>query len=297
MIVPKTWKFSAQILFLGLCFLGVVQGNAQGYVNILPNEIQQPFRERYTRVTEGIRGSRSNEWAGSYSRYVGETWSDILIWTPDDGFAAYRDTCSNGPRAWVNFGSAKFQKGLLILSSEQSYKDEHSLAVEHEFTPVKWGHQHWLIPTDELELFAYAVNSGSWEDYGAFYLKDNEVEKEPKGQPEIPSTFKHILSRKPLKVKLLEAGMKPESWYGDITIDAGKNKGVIVGMSFWLTGVKNTHVKISVVEVSENTAVAKVVGVGYSYEYHDNGNPKGTEPMEFKATPGLRFTSRNSHKD
>jgi hypothetical protein len=279
--------------------LGFMQTNAQGYVDILPDEIQQPFRERYTRLTAAIRGSQSNEWAGSYSRYVGETWSDVLIWAPDEGFAAFRDTCSYGPRAWVNYGSAKFHNGLLILNSEQSYKGEHSLRVKQEFTPVKWGNQHWLIPTDDLELFAYAVNSGSWEDYGAFYVKytkDDEPEKERRGQPEIPKQFRHILSRKRLNARLLEVGEKPKEWYGDVTIDVGRNKGVIVGMSFWLTGVKNTNVKLSVVKVDEKTAVAKVVGVGYSYEYDDEGNSKGSDP-EFVPKPGLKFTSRSPYKD
>ncbi|MFZ1702126.1 MAG: hypothetical protein WBO10_07320 [Pyrinomonadaceae bacterium] len=286
-------KFGTPILILIICVLSASTLNAQGYVDILPDDIQKPFREKYERVSAGIGGFHSNEWAGRYSRHVGTTFSDVLVWTSSDGFAAFRDTCSNGPRAWVNFGSAKFSDGLLILDSEQSYKGEHSLSVDREFTPVKWGHQRWLIPTDELELFAYAVNSASWEAYGAFYLKDDQTEKDPKGHPEIPKQFRHILNRKALKVKLLAASEKPRTWYGDLTIDAGKNKGVIVGMSFWLIGVKNTHVKISVVEVSENTALAEVVGVGYSYEYDDDGNQKGSDPEEFEPKPGIRFTSRS----
>lgn len=167
------------LLSLLVCVLAISQMNAQGYVDILPDEIQKPFRERYTKVAAEIKNSPSNEWAGSYSRYVGETWSDILVWTPEDGFAAFRDTCSNGPRAWVNFGTAKFQNGLLFFSSEQEYQGEHALEMAQEFTPVKWGHQRWLIPTGELEQFAYAVNSGSWQDYGSYYLKDDGNEKEP----------------------------------------------------------------------------------------------------------------------
>lgn len=292
------WKFAIHTLGLILSVLFSTQiVHPQGYVDVLPDEIRQPFRERYTRITAEIRDPKLSEWAGSYSRYVGETWSDILVWTPNDGFAAFRDTCSNGPRAWVNFGSATFKDGLLLLSSEQSYSGEHSLPVKREFTPVKWGHQRWLIPTDDLELFAYAVNSGSWEDYGAFYRKNDGIEEEPKGHPEVPRQFKHILSRQPLKAKVLAVGQEPKNWYGDLTINVGKNNGAIVGMSFWLTSVKNTHVKISIVEVSEKTALARVVGVGYSYEYRDDGSPKGTEPEEFKLTPGLRFTSRNPHKD
>lgn len=289
-------KFASLLFSWFLIALSSMQISGQGYVDILPEDVKVPFRDKYSQITANIQGLHSNEWAGSYTRYVGETWSEVLVWAPNDGFAAFRDTCSNGPRAWVNFGSAKFQNGTLILNSEQVYKGEHTLFMKQELTPVKWGHQRWLIPTDDLELFAYAVNSDSWEDYGRFYVKTDGNENDPKGLPGIPSQFKHILSRKTIKAKLLEAGEKPESWYGDITIDAGKNKGVIVGMSFWPTGVRNTNVKISVFKVNEKNAVAKVISVGYSYDIDDSGNQKGLDPGEFDPKPGFTFTSRNPYK-
>jgi len=195
----------------------------------------------------------------------------------------------------VNFGSAKFVNGVLVLDSEQTYAGEHSLSLKPEFTPVKWGHQRWLIPTHELELFAYAVNSGSWEDYGSFFVKVDASDQDPKGRPEIPSQFDQILDREPLEAKVVAVGESPENWFGDVTIDVGKNKGVIVGMSFWLTGVKNTRVKISVMRVNENTAVAEIVSVGYAYDFDDVGNQMDADPAEFKPQTGMSFTSRVSN--
>ncbi len=296
-MIVMNWKFASLVLILSVFVLSSAQISAQGYVDILPDEVKGPFIERYKRITSEVRDSHSDEWAGTYTRFVGETWSEALLWTPNDGFAVFRDTCSNGPRAWVNFGVAKFENDRLTLNSEQIYKGEHTLTMKQYFTPVKWGHQRWLIPTDELELFAYAVNSGSWEDYGSFYLKAGGNEEDPKGQPEIPNQFKYILNRTPLKAKLLSVGEKPESWYGDVTIDAGKNKGVIVGMSFWLVGVKNANVKLIVSKVNEKSAVASITSVGYSYDYDDDGNPKGSDPGEFDPKPGLTFTSRSRYKD
>lgn len=283
------------IVILGfvLLTLCVPVTNAQGYVDILPDEIKAPFRERFIKITSEIQGTPSDEWAGAYARYVGETWSDVLVWTPELGFAAFRDTCSYGPRAWVNFGSARFENGLLILTSEQTFAGEHVLSIKREYTPVKWGQQRWLIPTDELELFAYAVNSGSSNDYHSFYSKSDGNADTPKGQPELPTQFKHLLNRKPVKARIERIGEKPEQWYPDVTIDAGKDKGVIVGMSFWLTGVKNTEVKISVASVSEKTAVAKVVAISHRYEYDDEGDPKGPESEEFRLMAGMRVSSRS----
>ena len=288
-------KFLTPALSLLLCVLRSTQLNAQGYVEKLPDEVKRPFQEKLMRISSEIRGSDSDEWEGLYTRYVGETWSESLFWTSNDGFAAYRDTCSNGPRAWVNFGSAKFVNGVLVLDSEQNYTGEHSLSLKREYTPVKWGHQRWLIPTDELELFAHAVNSSSWEDYESFYLRVDGNNDEPKGQPEIPNRFRHILDRKPIKAKVVAVGESSENRFGDVTIDVGKNKGVIVGMSFWLTGVKNTGVKISVIRVNEKTAVAKIVSVGLSYDFDDDGNQMDADPPDFIPTPGMSFTNRVSN--
>jgi len=290
-------RFAELLLSLLACILAASQLNAQGYVDILPDGIQKPFRERYEKVNAAVKATDLGDWEGVYSRYVGETYSDILVWTPGTGFAAFRDTCSNGPRAWVNFGSAKFQNGLLVFNSEQEYQGEHSLKMAQEFTPVKWGHQRWLIPTDELEQFAYAVNSGSWQDFGSYYLKDNGNEKEPKGLPALPSRFRHILRRKPVTTRVVSVSSAQEEKDARVTIDAGKDKGLIAGMSFWLVGVRNTYVKLSVETVNDTTATARIIGVGYSYEYKADGSPKGPEPAEFVAKPGLRFTSRDPNRD
>lgn len=193
----------------------------------------------------------------------------------------------------MNFGSAGFENGLLILTSEQTFAGEHVLAIKREYTPVKWGNQRWLIPTDELELFAYAVNSGSSNDYHSFYSKSDGNADKPKGKPELPSQFKHILNRKPVTARIVQIGEKPEKWYPDVTIDAGKDKGVIVGMSFWLTGVKKTDLKMSVASVSEKTAIAKVVAISHRYDYDDEGNLRRPEPEEFRLAAGMRFSSRS----
>ena len=60
--------FATQILYLVMCMLSSTQINAQGYVDILPDEVKGPFRERYTQITSAIRVSHSDEWAGVYTR-------------------------------------------------------------------------------------------------------------------------------------------------------------------------------------------------------------------------------------
>src|SRR5690348_8186118 len=212
----------------------------QGYVDILPDEVKNPFIERHKIIEAQLSATPVDQWAGFYNREIAPTWSEMLVWEPTKGFAAFRDTCSNGPRAWVNYGSASFRDGVLFFSPERSQKDEFVLELPAtEFTPVRWGDQHWLVPSDELALFAYAINSRSGDPYKIAYLKLDDGEKRRDGRPELPAQYRALLGLRPIKAKLVEIGEKTGDWFPAMTIDVGKNKGVISGMSFWLIGQKD----------------------------------------------------------
>src|SRR5687768_15154967 len=88
---------------------------AQGYVDILPDEVTKPYYSRRDAILTDAKTGTLDEWAGWYSIDVGETWSQQLLWSPNVGFAAFRDTCSNGPRAWVNHGKVSFDGQSLAL--------------------------------------------------------------------------------------------------------------------------------------------------------------------------------------
>lgn len=256
---------------------------AQGYIDILPDEVKNPFIKRHDLISKELEKPVGSEWAGRYSRYIGETWSEFFVWSPENGFAAFRDTCSNGPRAWVNYGTATFRDGLFIISPERDETAEYVLNLPgREFVPVKWGKQHWLIPRDKLALFAYTINSRSPDDYGSFYSKIDDPENDPKALPELPLQYKRLLGLPPIKAKVIKIGPKQDKWYPDLTINAGKNKGVIEGMRFWLTGVKDIDVKVLVNEVRDLTSTATIIGVGI----------RGEKIVEIVPKQGWLFTSR-----
>jgi hypothetical protein len=258
--------------------------NAQGYVDLLPDEIKNPFYERRGRVVKELSGA-TPEWVGQYTRYIGETWSEVLWWGPQNGFAAFRDTCSNGPRAWVTYGEASLRGEVLVFDPERDEQAEHALKLQsNEFRPVKWGEQHWLVPTDQLALFAYAVNSRAWEEYESFYIKTDDIKKTRKGLPNLPPEYKKIIGRPPIKAAVIEVKSSQPNDYPKLEIDAGKNKLIIKGMSFWLVGGKNITVKVMVTEVRERTSVVEIISVGI----------QGGETIEIVPKRGWRFSSRYS---
>jgi hypothetical protein len=253
-------RFSFQLTIL--IFLLLSQAAAQGYVVILPDEVKNPFQARYQRISEELRKPASNVWAGSYYRDPGETWDEELVWEPTTGFAAYRETCSNGPRAWVNYGSATYRDGVLTLSSERNDTAEFLLKFsENELTPISWGKQHWLVPTKDLALFAYAINARSGEEYSIGYLKFADREKSRPRRPALPAKYLRLLGIPPIKASVVEIGKGATKWYPSMTISAGKDKGVIEGMSFWLVGRKGIGAEVIVTEVHDRTSIVQITGI------------------------------------
>src|SRR5262249_6114160 len=147
-------KFFFHIVLVVLVLLS--KAAAQGYVVVLPDEVKNPFQTRYQNISNALAEPTANEWSGNYFREMSTTWGESFIWEPKLGFAAFRDTCSNGPRAWVNYGAATFRDGMLILKPEREASAQFVLNLDaNEFTPIKWGQQHWLVPTKSLAQFAY----------------------------------------------------------------------------------------------------------------------------------------------
>ena len=144
-----------------------------------------------------------------------------------------------------------------------------------------WGEQHWLVPSDQLTLFAYAVNSRSGDPYTIAYLKYDDGEKRRTRYPDLPAQYKRFLKRAPIKTKIVGIGPKIDDWYSSMTIDSGKDKGVIEGMSFWLIGQKNITLTLTVSKVGERTSEVSVVEAGRSADFD----------MEITPAIGWRFTS------
>lgn len=256
---------------------------AQGYVSILPDEIKNPFFEKYNAISKALVDPPANEWVGRYSQDAGETWSELFVWEPTLGFATFRDTCSHGPRAWVNYGPAVFRNGVLFLSPDRDKEDEFVLdLLSAELTAVKWGGEHWLVPSNKLALFAYAVNSRSGDEHGFSYLKIDDYERRRVGRPELPQQYRRLLGLPPVTVRIIEIGEKTVHWYPEMTIDAGKNKGLIEEMSFWLVGHRGINVKVTVTEVRERSSVVRVSSVSRTGDFEKDIIPK----------LGWRFISR-----
>jgi len=238
-------------------------------------------REKVLLELETLKGS---EWIGKYRAFDSATVTISFDWTPASGFTIWRENCSRPGDVRVNYGNVNFNGSLLTLSPERTEKSQHTYIPPVSLVPVKWGEQHRLIPSDRLALFAYAVNSGDFEEIEAYFVKVEDYQKPNEGLPNLPKEYKKYLNVKPIRAKVSALSVN-ESEYPQLTelqLNIGKAQGVIVGMKFYLIGVKDRFASIEITEVQENTSMARVGMIGTS----------GGNNEEFKFKVGWRFSSK-----
>lgn len=269
------------VLTVVLVFACVAQ--AQQISEPLPEEIANVVLTKREEIERELAASKINEWAGKYRSQDDTTIATFFDWSPTFGFTVWRDNCSRPGIAWVNYGNATFNGSSLTLSPERTEKGQHTYTFSSTvLVPVKWDQQHWLIPSDQLTLFAYAVNFGANEEFESFFVKTEDYNKSNKGMPDLPKEYKKYLNAKPIKAKVSAVGAKDGVWYPALTLNVGEADGVVKGMKFWLIGVKNTNATLYVTEVSEKSSVAGVLMLGGS----DEGD------RETKPRVGWKFTSK-----
>lgn len=244
----------------------------------LPEEIANLAQNRQSQIEREL-SNLQNEWAGRYRANDDLTITISLSWSPTSGFMIWRESCSRPGIAQVNYGSVSFENNLLRLVPERNGNDRHTYSVSSPLVFVKWGEQHWLIPSDKLILFCYAINSESFEEIETFFVKVEDYEKPRNGLPDVPREYRRYLGREPIEARISAVGADTGRWYPPLTLSVGRAEGVVVGMKFYLNDPEKGHMRLEVTEVREHTSVARVVMAGLSEEHE-------------KPEIGWRFSSR-----
>jgi hypothetical protein len=154
-----------------------------------------------------------------------------------------------------------------------------------KYVKVKWGDKFLLVEESALPIFAEKAvgiflepnddsseNKYKWTD---FWLKSgldsenhHQVQNKYVGLPEFPTNYKKF-QRSPIEAKIIFVGKRTvekadvvgnengefmEAGY-NVTINAGKNKGVKVGMTFDIDEIDENFV---ITQVNQNNAVGKI---------------------------------------
>lgn len=274
-------KFSCAVLvMLTVCFGLTLPCRAQSKPK--EEELSLELAEFVRSKRESIKTDAvydTEEWSGEYISFEGPTISTYFNWTAKSGFTVWWENCSRPWAARANYGSAELQNGSLRLVPQLNESVSGSFKAPAEFTPVRWGAQHFLIPSDQLMKFVYAVNSGSISEIEMFLMKVGDSEKKRDGLPQVPPAYARYLRMKPIVGVISGLGPEAEKRYRTVTLNVGKNKGVIPEMKFYLSS-RNGFIILETTKVEDRTAEAWVVFTNFR-----NGK-------EFAPRVGRRVTSR-----
>lgn len=246
------------------------------------NELSELFESKKKRILAEIAESPDKEWAGAYSSLLFTTVSLTMFLSPNGEFAISYYNCSKPWTERVNFGKFTFENNIVRLQPELSSDRQNAFKFSDEqltFVPVKWDEDHFLIPQNKLRNFAYAANFDS--DIESFLHKSIDYGKSRKGLPNLPVQYKSDLTRNPIKAKILSFVINEDRYFSEITLNVGKNDGVIPEMFFYSTFSDDIRIRLSIDSVEETTSKASIRHI----EDSDSDN--------FKIKKGWSFTSKH----
>lgn len=208
--------------------------------------------------------SQNSEWEGLYFTNTGVGDSNMIL-NSEGGFLRFY--CYHYLDS-LDYGKINNSSDFIALFSEKpAVKNQNEVkSKERKLVKVKFGEIHFLVPEERLEDFL-EVTAGL-KNYGVdlfyYWTKEDDIKKEVFGLPIVPSKYKHLL-RHPIEAKITHVGDKKiipneqstkEYNFDDIhypvTINAGSNKNVKIGMDFL---IKDTGEWVRITKVSQKSSV------------------------------------------
>lgn len=218
-----------------------------------------------------IKRLGDHEWAGEYYAGDGLGMNTSLAIAPHSGYVFEWHGCVGLYDR--NYGAVAWTNGRICLSFTFENQRKGCQGIAPELIPVSWGGRHYLIPADDLVGFCNCVNEGlePRNDSHGLYLLRREDEKKPvTGLPIVPAEFEPCLLAKPIEATIIAVGRhmtRPSlgDWkFKDtpVTIDAGKQQGLRLGMELFVTNPSNTVESVKITKVDETRCEAVMVQVG-----------------------------------
>lgn len=222
------------------------------------------FREKLDLLKNG---EFQDEWEGIYSVAYEETVGfSQFRWRRDVGFVSFGIyTCLPELRS-VNYGKVVDTPDFIQILPEYA-ENSPRRQTETKYVKVKWGEHRFLVEESSLSAFAEKavgifVNPENPDDENYHKWVNHwfkgDYEKPYVGLPEFPDKYKKF-QRSPIETKIITVGkrfVEENSASYNVTIGAGKNKGIGKGMIFDVPEIENS---IEITRVGDKTAVGIIV--------------------------------------
>ena len=209
---------------------------------------------------------KDDPWAGTYTKGVFLGAHRELYIAPKAGFTY---TCQSTDRHIgnnlalydQNYGDVIWENGIIKLKPALENDGNEANPMPTEWVTITWGDRLYLVPADGIIGFCNAINAENLV-FNPFFVR-GDYRQNPgrlEGMPNIPDKYKPYLLAKPIEGEIITVGetreVRKRSWIAYetvVTINKGKQDGVLPGMEFFMTTTENIKIfsPIKLTEVSE----------------------------------------------
>jgi len=206
------------------------------------NKAEKAATNQREHIRAEIKNLKDHDWAGEYYAGDGLGVNTSLAIAPGTGYVFEWHGCVGLYDR--NYGAVTKTNNRIRLSFTFENNRKGFQGIAPELIPVSWGERSYLIPADDIAGFCNNVNGGReprMHAHGSYLLRRGDEKKEVTGFPNVPDEFRAYLLAKPIEATILAVGAyttRPsviDERDTPVTLDAGTNKGVRVGMEFVVT--------------------------------------------------------------
>ncbi len=232
---------------------------------------ERDAKELRAKIRAELKKLGEHEWAGEY--YAGDglgvnTWVAIA---PESGYVFEWHGCLGLYDR--NYGAVTWTNGRVRLSFTYNNQRKGFQGIAPELVPIAWGPRRYLVPTDEIIGFCNEVNQGRearTSTRGTYLLRKGDESKTVIGFPQVPVKYQSYLRDQPIEATIIAVGeytTRPSvvDWkFKDtpVTLDAGTNKGLRVGMELVVTEPRNVVEAVEITKVDADRAEGLMTRIG-----------------------------------
>lgn len=236
---------------------------------ISPIDWTAMIQEKEKMLRADIRMRKTAPWEGEFSRKTFAASEGWVIST--SGYV------STGKL--LDIGAVQSMGTRLRLVSQSPFIPDDDDQKEQELIIVTWDKRIYLIESEDAIKFCNSFNSGVLASTKClsylFYSKFGTRQENPSGKPHVPKKFKNYLLNNPIQAAVLKhygkrngvviAGQEFPMSGIPVTINAGSNKGVLLGMQFFFQEDPERG-SLYAISVSEKESELLFVGLLQKYE-------------------------------
>ena len=255
--------------------LGIERLSQQNQTAVVQPVVQQPVRgftddrgrEKFSQrnqtdilakrgeIRTELETLKDHPWAGIYTKglFLGAHWE--LYIAPQAGFVytcRSTDQVVNGALLLIdlNYGDVIWENGIIKLKPALENDKNEANPMPTEWITITWGDRLYLVPADGIVGLCNAINAGNL-GFNPFFVRGDYRNnlRQPEGLPDVPETYKPYLLIKPIEGAIITVGETREVrkrstiiYETVVTINKGKQDGVLPGMEFFVTTPENIKI-------------------------------------------------------